>query len=355
MKTLTNTISIVVVAALCMLVQLAGAVTFTQPVMMDTAEGVSIDTTGTNIAIGNTANGGVSGTAVGHTANGYNEGVAVGYQANGEASGAAVGHLANGRYYGAAVGHVANGFNYGAAVGDGANGQAGGAAVGRQANGYCNGAAVGHTANGHCGGAALGYSANGYNYGISLGRGANAGAGSSSNPRIAVGYLVNNDVNNSCRIRGTLYIDGSGAADANIKYRQTFDTGAWSTKTFVIDHPLDPKNKLLRHACLESPEVLNVYRGTAVVDNKGEAVIALPEYFEALNKNPHYVFAPIGAAMPNLHVKQKMRNNTFVIAGGASDGEVCWQVTAERNDRAVRENPMVVEEKKAIQGLVYRR
>jgi len=433
MKIFKNTISIVAFVALCMLVQLAGAITFTQPITMDTPEGVTIGTTGTNIAIGYTANGVCYGTAVGYEANGYYYGAAVGYKANGEYNGTAIGPLANGYSDGTAVGRWANGNNLGAAVGIGANGSSTGAgigrnangseygaAVGRSANGYCfgaaigseanahyvgaavgrsangnhagtavgdhaygvtngvavgasangatNGVAVGKHANGYLYGAAVGRSANGYYYGAAvgykakgdscgaaLGRGANAGGGSASNPRIAIGYHVNNDVGSSCRIRGTLYIDGTGDTDANIKWRQTFDTGSWSTKTFVIDHPLDPKNKVLRHACLEGPKVQNVYNGTVALDAKGEAVIALPDYFEALNKNPHYVFAPIGAAMPNLHVKQKVRNNTFVIAGGEPGAEVCWEVKGERNDIAVRENPLVVEERKAVPGLVYRR
>ncbi len=40
----------------------------------------------------------------------------------------------------------------------------------------------------------------------------------------------------------------------------TGDLGASGTKPFIIDHPLDPENKMLRHFALESNEVLNVYR-----------------------------------------------------------------------------------------------
>jgi len=41
------------------------------------------------------------------------------------------------------------------------------------------------------------------------------------------------------------------------------DIDASGIKWFLIDHPLDPENKYLRHACPESPEVLNFYRGVA--------------------------------------------------------------------------------------------
>jgi hypothetical protein len=35
---------------------------------------------------------------------------------------------------------------------------------------------------------------------------------------------------------------------------------ASGTKAFIIDHPTDPENKNLKHFCMESPEVLNLYR-----------------------------------------------------------------------------------------------
>lgn len=54
-------------------------------------------------------------------------------------------------------------------------------------------------------------------------------------------------------------------------------------KQFRIDHPLDPENKHLVHACLEGPEVGVYYRGeTRLVD--GRAEIELPDYFEALTR-----------------------------------------------------------------------
>jgi hypothetical protein len=38
------------------------------------------------------------------------------------------------------------------------------------------------------------------------------------------------------------------------------------TKNFKIDHPLDPENKYLYHAAIESSEVLNIYSGNVRVD-----------------------------------------------------------------------------------------
>ena len=76
--------------------------------------------------------------------------------------------------------------------------------------------------------------------------------------------------------------------------------------TFVIDHPLDPKNKLLYHSFVESPDAKNLYDGVATLDSNGEAQIRLPGYFMALNKDFRYQMKPIGAPMPNLYVKDEI-------------------------------------------------
>ncbi|MEA1875052.1 MAG: hypothetical protein U9N51_11610 [Bacteroidota bacterium] len=110
------------------------------------------------------------------------------------------------------------------------------------------------------------------------------------------------------------------------------------TKSFVIDHPTDPENKILKHFCMESPEVLNLYRGNVMLDANGEAVVELPDYFESINKNFSYNLTPIGVPV-NLYIKQKIENGEFVIAGGESNMEVSWTVYAERNDKYVQEYP----------------
>ena len=44
----------------------------------------------------------------------------------------------------------------------------------------------------------------------------------------------------------------------------------------------------------------NVYDGVINLDNKGEAVIELPDWFTALNKEYRYQLTAIGAPGPNL-------------------------------------------------------
>lgn len=48
--------------------------------------------------------------------------------------------------------------------------------------------------------------------------------------------------------------------------------------TFLIDHPLDPLNKNLRHGFVESPEYVNVYRGEVRLVN-GRATVDIDDYF----------------------------------------------------------------------------
>jgi hypothetical protein len=115
------------------------------------------------------------------------------------------------------------------------------------------------------------------------------------------------------------------------------------TKHFRIDHPLDPANKYLYHAALESSEVLNLYSGNTTLNASGEVTIQLPDWFQTLNRDFRYQLTAIGAAAPNLHIAQKIENNKFKIAGGSAGLEVSWQVTGVRQDAWERAHPMAVE------------
>lgn len=121
--------------------------------------------------------------------------------------------------------------------------------------------------------------------------------------------------------------------------------------TFMIDHPLDPLNKLLFHSFVESNEIKNLYDGIAVLNSEGEATVRLPDYFEALNTDFRYQLKPIGKPMPDLHVQKEITENQFVIAGGESGGEVSWQVTGNRKDAYVVANPLRVEVRKGPQEI----
>ena len=118
------------------------------------------------------------------------------------------------------------------------------------------------------------------------------------------------------------------------------------TKNFKIDHPLDPENKYLYHAAIESSEVLNVYSGNVVLDPNGEATIRMPEWFQALNTDFRYSLTAIGAPAAGLYISDKIKDNAFRIAGGHPGLEVSWQVTGVRNDPVMRAHPFQVEEQK---------
>jgi hypothetical protein len=118
-------------------------------------------------------------------------------------------------------------------------------------------------------------------------------------------------------------------------------------KNFVIDHPLDPGNKSLYHASIESSEMKNLYDGVVTLDTRGEATVVLPDWFGALNKEFRYQLTPIGASAPELHVSSEIANNRFTIAGGGAGQRVSWMVTGVRNDPWAQAHPMIVEVPKA--------
>jgi len=133
-------------------------------------------------------------------------------------------------------------------------------------------------------------------------------------------------------------------------------TGALSkgSGTFLIDHPLKPFTHLLYHSFVESPDVKNLYDGVVTLDEKGEATIALPNYFEALNKDFRYQFFPHYEAMPDLYIREEVKDNRFSIAGGKPNGEISWQVTGTRHDPYIVANPIVNEVWKSAETEVDR-
>jgi hypothetical protein len=113
-----------------------------------------------------------------------------------------------------------------------------------------------------------------------------------------------------------------------------------SAKDFKIDHPLDPANKYLYHASIESSEMKNIYDGIATLDGSGLATVALPDWFEAVNGDFRYQLTAVGAPGPNLHIAQEISNNQFTIAGGQPGMKVSWLVTGVRHDAYAKAHPL---------------
>ena len=124
-----------------------------------------------------------------------------------------------------------------------------------------------------------------------------------------------------------------------------------SAGAFVIDHPLDPKNKILRHSFVESREMLNIYKGRAKLLD-GSTVITLPDYFEKLNRKDEveFILTPINGWSP-LYVDGEIVDNQFVVRTtpeGNPNQEFSWVVLGVRNDPYARNHPIIVEEEKGV-------
>jgi len=101
--------------------------------------------------------------------------------------------------------------------------------------------------------------------------------------------------------------------------------------TFEIDHPLDPANKYLYHSFVESPDMMNVYNGNITTDATGTAIVVMPDYFKALNKDFRYQLTTIGQAA-QVFISEEIAGNQFEIKSDKPFVKVSWQVTGIRQD-----------------------
>lgn len=114
--------------------------------------------------------------------------------------------------------------------------------------------------------------------------------------------------------------------------------------TFLIDHPLDPFNKNLRHGFVESTEYVNIYRGMVdLVDGRMtvdiDAAFGMTDgTFAALNADvmvsslqnqygPHRVWVEAPADSGKF---------TIICEDPESTATISWMVTGRRNDAFVR-------------------
>jgi hypothetical protein len=115
--------------------------------------------------------------------------------------------------------------------------------------------------------------------------------------------------------------------------------------SFKIDHPLDPANKYLYHSFVESPDMMNVYNGNVVTDGQGRAVVEMPEWFEALNRDFRYQLTTIGQ-LAQATVLSEIANHRFTILTDKPNIKVSWQVTGIRQDAYANAHRIPVEEAK---------
>ena len=138
------------------------------------------------------------------------------------------------------------------------------------------------------------------------------------------------------------YVNISGDLDVS----GTVSKGGGS---FKIDHPLDPKNKILMHSFVEAPEMLLIYRGT-ITCNKF-VKLKMPDYFWALNKNISVQVTPINdLSLVSYRVDEKKKE---IIILSEKKVEVSYTIYGIRKDKFALSNPLVVEQNKENPGYIH--
>jgi hypothetical protein len=157
-------------------------------------------------------------------------------------------------------------------------------------------------------------------------------------------YGIRGESDDDDGVRGVSY----GTGYAGYFFGDVYVSGDFgkASGSFIIDHPLDPENKLLRHNFVESPENLLIYRGRAELDQGGEAVVELPDYFEALARedDASIHLTPVGKPfLTGADWNPGFRSFTVY---GQPDRSVFWEVLADRDDPVIRQRTRPVEEEK---------
>jgi hypothetical protein len=114
---------------------------------------------------------------------------------------------------------------------------------------------------------------------------------------------------------------------------------------FTIDHPTDPENRYLSHSFVESPEMLNVYRGTVTTDQEGAATVELPGYVAALNREFSYHLTVVGD-FARAVVSAPLRDGRLSLRTDQPGVTVCWLVLGVRADPWAEANRIEVERDK---------
>jgi len=150
-------------------------------------------------------------------------------------------------------------------------------------------------------------------------------------------YGIYSEVGGSGSTRYAGYFQG------NVHITGSLTKGSGS---FLIDHPLDPLNKTLRHNFVESPENLCLYRGKVKLSSNGEGKVTMPDYFIALTKETEATVTISVIGRPfNTGYEWNNDYSQFAVYGEANR-EVSYIVLADRDDAVMRELRRPVEEEK---------
>ncbi len=127
-------------------------------------------------------------------------------------------------------------------------------------------------------------------------------------------------------VRGDNAGSATGYAGVFVGTVGVFGTLSKTAGSFKIDHPLDPANKFLVHSFVESPDMKNIYDGTVTTDASGNAVVTMPDWFQALNIDFRYQLTCIGQFAQAI-VAREISGNQFAIKTDKPNVKVSWQVT----------------------------
>ncbi len=165
------------------------------------------------------------------------------------------------------------------------------------------------------------------------GGGGGGGGGSSWVTNLATNISYQNSVNSG---NGKVVITTTTSGQAALYVEGVL--GVSGSKNFIINHPSKPGMKLV-HSSLEGPEAGVYYRGEARLDN-GQAVISLPDYFEALTRTEDRTIQVSAKGNPPYMLSYgEIENGEFTVYGTKPDGRFSWEVKAVRKDIA----PLIVE------------
>lgn len=185
------------------------------------------------------------------------------------------------------------------------------------------------------------------------GSGLNVGLSSAAISSDADSYAVVGAATGATNNYGVFGTASGGSGD---NYAGYFDgvlfaiSASAGVKSFLIDHPLDPANKYLRHSSIESDERMNLYRGEVTTDSTGFATVTMPTWFEALNEKIQYQLTVVddsgSADFVLTKVAQRLKNGKFKIRTSQPNVVVNWMVSGHRHDPTSQYMPLVVEEDK---------
>jgi hypothetical protein len=133
---------------------------------------------------------------------------------------------------------------------------------------------------------------------------------------------------------------------------QVAGTLSKSAGSFRIDNPLRPGTQYLSHSFVESPGMKNIYDGIVRTDARGFATVAMPDWFDALNRDYRYQLTVIGRSFAKAIVWEELHNGRFVIRTDEPRTKVSWMLTGIRDDAYARANriPVISEKRGADRG-----